>query len=565
MQMRKLTMALALLASMALLTMILPACSSSDDPGSPGDGGTTPDTTPPVLQSVTPDDGYIGFIEGSMAAFQFNEPLDQASIEGQVTVSQGSAMVSWVGDTQVAIMVTGFDQGTELTITIGTGLTDTAGNALAAPVSVTYWTYSEIPLLLTHTPGDGAFDVNRGTTISLTFSEPMNTGSFATGITINDDTKAPVTYTVETVGATSYRLTPDEVLAPTALITVALTTDLMSMIGSNFAASQTFTFTTGETVDLTPPTIIDIDPASGSVIPVDQGTVTIVFSEPIDASTLSPSSINGQLAWVVGQSGTQPSFNQDFTEMTVTFPATLPAGVPLEAAFANYADLNGNVQTGETSWSCTVAGTADPVPIHDGLELSMTGVWSEGVQGNDTPTSSFEETIYYRYTERSTAGHFDKEEHWDPSYSFIDYKDILGVSSSKVELLGFGERDNDGPLVEFTLDSPLTFLELPFAQGNNWTDNTTLGPVTASLTGEVTGPMDITVVSDDETTVTWTDVWKVELNLTISEGSGPADTETITNWYAPGVGIVREYYHEDYTNDEDNLVWTEYDRWLDLP
>jgi hypothetical protein len=431
----------------------------------------------------------------------------------------------------------------------------------AAPVSVSYWTYSSVPVLLTHTPADGAIDVNRGTSIALKFSEPMNMDTFNTGILISDDTRAPITFTAVAAGSYDYVLTPDVVLAPNALITVDLTTDLQTIYTTHLGANQTFSFTTGETVDVTPPTIVSFDPADGSTIPTNQATLTVNFSEPMDTN-LSPSMINGQLAWLLSQSAQQPEWNSDNTSFTVYLPAELPAGLHLEAAFADYADAAGIVQPAETTLSLTVAGTADPIPVADGQRFIMSGLWTEGVLGNTTPADFGHQVTYFQYTARGTAGQYNREEHSTPNYDSLEYYDILAFDSSGIQLLGFAESPD---FAEIVASSGLTMLELPYAQGNNWTGSATItipdGTFDVELSGNVVGQADLNVGQLDGTTFVWTDVWEVDTVMTLTQGSTVIAEEHQIFWYAPGVGLVRNFYHND---DHDQGSWSHFDIWLQL-
>lgn len=553
-----------MLFSLAVFALFMPACSSDNDPTDPGGDGTPTDTTAPQLVSANPPDGEIGLTEFFPIDFTFNEIMDQTSLDGQVTLSQGTFVVTWTSDRVLSVVPSGFAPATELTITIGTGLTDLAGNHLAASVTRSYWTHSDVPLLMDHTPAQDAVNVNRAVTIHLMFSEAMNPGSFPAGITVSDGAKALYPYTVQTVNSHSYALVLDNTLAETTLITVNLGTEVQSEAAQPLGAAASFTFTTGAAADVTPPSILSVDPPSGSVMPVNQDVLTIVFNEPMDPQ-FSPAGMNGQFAWLMSQVTEQPTWNFDFTELTVQLPASLPAGLPLEVTLANYADANGQVQTAETNWNATIAGTADPAPVADGQRFRMEGPWSDGPLDITEPTSSGDEVIYIQFTARSTAGQWNKEEYLDANYQNKDYYDILSVGPAGVELVGFAES-NGGPFVEFFASSPLTWLDLPFAQGNTWQDTATVtdpnGTFNVVLAGEVIGQTDLAIADGGGTTLTWTDVWRVELSLAVSIGGEAISSEQSVIWYAPGVGIVREQYREERLNLEDDPGWHEFDHWL---
>jgi len=558
---------LQLLCIAVVMAAMISACSSDDDDEDgmmdPGDGNS--DTEAPEVVQVFPPDGQMEMTPGEPIMIQFNEPMDPASANGQISMTHGNVLdFYWSGDAILNIDHEGWPDATQVAVTMGTGLADAAGNQLAAPLTLTYWTMANELAVLDHTPAAGAADINRATFIDLLFSDPMIPTTFATGITINDDTKALYSFTVESVDDYRYRLRSDDALAANRLITVNIGTEVQSAHGRYLPEPVEFTFTTGDLLDDTPPTIVSFDPPSGSIMPDDQGSVTIVFSEPINASDFTPRSMNGQFAWLLSQSPGLPEWNMDLTQLTVLLPADLPAGLPLEAVFADYADVNGLVQTDETVWTCSVAGTADPYPVWDGRRWTTEGDWADGVIGNSTPTDSGFESVWYEFNARATAGHWDRAEYRD-EYFTLDYYEIQAVVASGVNLIGFAEDDEgNGDFAVFFVNNPLTFAEFPFVAGNSWSTSASVtlpdGIVDVTVVGEVTGQVDLPYDFDDFEIV-WTDVWRVELLVDLSSGGTAVSDDQSVFWYAPGVGVVRESYHEENLLDG---YWYEYDRWLSI-
>jgi hypothetical protein len=113
-------------------------------------------------------------------------------------------------------------------------------------------------------------------------------------------------------------------------------------------------------------------------------------------------------------------------------------------------------------------------------------------------------------------------------------------------------------------------LELPLSQGNSWNSSASVftpdGLLDVTATGEVIGKVDLLHGEINGSEITWSDVWKVQVNFTVTAGGEPLSSEQSTLWYAPGVGVVRDSYREDRVDPEDQ-GWHEYDRWLviDLP
>lgn len=108
------------------------------------DGGSGPsDTTPPTITSVSPADGEddVGLIE--RVEITFSEPMDASTINDQTITVAGRSRGGFVGydaDTRTATLVpdTLYSAEAEHTVTVTTGVTDEAGNALAAPSATTF-------------------------------------------------------------------------------------------------------------------------------------------------------------------------------------------------------------------------------------------------------------------------------------------------------------------------------------------------------------------------------------------------------------------------------------------
>ena len=560
---------MGVLGCVAILAVMLPACSDDDDPMDPGGGG---DTTAPQVTGITPADGQMMVDLAGMITVTFNEAMDPASAAGQITLSSGTVnTTAWTNDQTLTVTHSDWAQATNVTVTVGTGLADAAGNNIAAAVAASYWTMAETLTVMDFEPGDGATEINRSASIDLLFSEPMNAASLGTGVTITDLNKAVHPFTVEEVDGYRYELHPVEPLASNTLTTVTLGTGVQTAGGDFLAEAYSFSFTTSDAIDNTPPTIVSFDPPSGSTMPANQTAVTIVFSEPMDTLNFSPSMMNGQFAWLISQVLEDIEWSQDISQLTVPMPRPLPAGLSLQIQFSGYADANGNVQNDMTEWTSTVAGTADNYPVSDGYRFMAMGTWSEGEPGSIEPLYSGDEMIFFEFEERVAANQWNKKEFYDSGYMVLDTYEIQSVTAAGISLVGFAEDEGVGEgkvLTEYFLSSPVTWAEFPFVKGNTWSSNATVnlpdGTLSASVTGEVLDMEDLPIPSQTggDFQIVWTDVWKVELNLTISQGSEYSAVEKQVFWYAPGVGVVHETYREDTILPVEDAGWSESDRWL---
>ena len=563
---------LILLAGALVLALALPGCSDDDDdnPTGPGDGS---DTTAPRVVSVSPAAGSIRVATDAMVVVTFNEAMDLDSDDGAVTLSHGTITgQSWTGNRTLSISHDGWPEATQIEITVGTDLADEAGNNLASALTVSFWTESSVLAFLDSAPADGAVDVNRNASVMLLFSTGMNQASLLGGVTIADDTKTVYDFSVSEGEAGVYTLDPVDTFPANTLITVTIGTGVQSVDGEFLAAEQSFDFTTGTEADSTPPTIIGFDPASGSTMDPDHGSLTVTFSEPMNTSTFAPTRMNGQFAWLASLSGgVELLWNGDNTEVTVPVPDDLPAGLHLELTFAGYADANGVVQDGETEWSVTVAGDGSPYPVSDGARYTMLGSWESGVQGSSDPTDSGDEEIYYQFVARAAANQWNLEEYFDPGYATLDYYDIFEVTSSGVRWLGFAEEQSksggvDKEFTEILFSNPVLMAALPLQVSDDWSTDTQVtfpgeGTLDATLSGEVVARDDLPFVDSGEIEIYWSDAWQINMLLEGSADGQPILSEERTYWFVVGIGMVRQdAYEENY----DEGWWERSQTWLDI-
>ena len=89
--------------------------------------------------------------------------MNPATSDGAVTLSAGTITATdWANDRTLQVEHDDWSEAAQITVTVGTGLTDVAGNPLAAEHAFSFWTESPGQLLLLETtPADGATDINR--------------------------------------------------------------------------------------------------------------------------------------------------------------------------------------------------------------------------------------------------------------------------------------------------------------------------------------------------------------------------------------------------------------------
>ncbi len=541
----------------ATTALLLASCDETDDPTVPEE-----DTTAPLVVSMDPADGDSGVSTDEEIHVGFSEAMDPASVTGAVTLSHGTITdLTWLDDRVLEIEHSGLPEGTEITVTIGVGLTDVAGNALAAAVTSSFWTETSVFTLLWSSPEDGATDVVRTSMIMLQFSRDVDMTTVENGVSVSPGPMAtvyPVTFT--DLGDGLVRLDPDDPLPATTAIRVDISPTVESSYGAAIDQAHTVDFTTGEDLDTTPPQLLSLEPADGSVMDPDIGFLRLTFDEPIDPS-FEPVWVSAQL--MMSMLGQEPLWSEGGTVITVPLVSPLPAGMTLAVEFDSFMDLNGNVNDTGFTWSATVAGDPDHFPVEEDVVPVFAGQYSEG-----TDKDGYEEYGYVHEWENGTDFRRYRIHSSDPA----DWQewDNMSKTSSAILFRGFREYDwyqEEG--WDVTFSPPPEYLRLPVATGS-WSGAGTMtfpdgtGDLTYSVevqaglhdvpfdpgwdkTPTLGGPGD-----DDGPDMDWVGCRRVIITHTVAEsGQAPFETGTDTLYLAPGIGPVKE---SSYTV-EDNGDW----------
>jgi hypothetical protein len=189
------------------------------------------------------------------------------------------------------------------------------------------------PSVVAMTPASGATNVDRGANVVVTFSEEVDAA-----------TVTPATFSVSgaagstTVSGAIATWSPSAPLAAQSSYTVTISTGVKDKSGNALAAPYTWAFTTR---DDEPPAIVSTSPAAGAMGVALSSVVSVTFSEPIAASSLSASSFSvtrgattvaGSLT-VSGSTATftpsSPLVGDAVHTVTVTSGIVDPAGNPL--------------------------------------------------------------------------------------------------------------------------------------------------------------------------------------------------------------------------------------------
>ncbi len=201
---------------------------------------------------------------------------------------------------------------------------------------------ANIPGVLSVTPAQGAVNVVNNTTLTATFSTPMNSASINTStFTLTGPSGTAVAGAV-TYSGTTATFTPTAVLAYSTTYTATITTGASAPGGANLIGPYVWSFTT----ITPPPTVVSAIPANNAVnVPIAQ-VLSATFNEAMSPATISATtftlSVTGgaSVAGAVTYSGVVATFtpttslasNTNYTA-TITTGATSVAGTPLAASY----------------------------------------------------------------------------------------------------------------------------------------------------------------------------------------------------------------------------------------
>ncbi len=138
------------------------------------------------------------------------------------------------------------------------------------------------PEIRSISPGEGTADAAVDAPIRVVFSESIRPETLHAGTFFVRGVSGEIRYDDAARTATLQPLTP---LNLQTQYQATVTTGVTDQAGNPLAAARSWSFTTGPSADLTPPTVIDRRP-TGKDVSI-QSVVTVQFSEPIKPETLA--------------------------------------------------------------------------------------------------------------------------------------------------------------------------------------------------------------------------------------------------------------------------------------
>ncbi|MBK7862118.1 MAG: Ig-like domain-containing protein [Archangiaceae bacterium] len=361
---------------------------------------------PPVVVSTTPGDGAGGVSVSSTVSVDFGEPMATATFTpATFTLSDGAnelpGAVTALGDhTLVFTPSAKLRPQHTFTGTVTSGVTDVAGNALAAPFRFSFTTEG-VPHLVSALPANGASGVALDAKVVLAFDENISSTIRVTGTAAS--TTEAVTLTnaagARVDGAVGYDATTfTAVIRPqsaganipwVASTRYTVTVDGSKLLDSNGNAvggRTVFSFVTGTVSDSTPPTLTSSDPGNGATGVSRTAALWGQLSEPLSAASVSAATVR-VLDGTTALPG-QVSYDAATRRVQFSPAAPLPPAKVLSFEIGAVTDLSGNAKAALNAIGFTTADNAAP-----GIAASAPANLAAGVNVNSAVRIAFTEAV----------------------------------------------------------------------------------------------------------------------------------------------------------------------------
>ncbi|WP_125179592.1 Ig-like domain-containing protein [Leptospira ellisii] len=320
----------------------------------------------------------------------FSEPMDCSTVgTGTFQLNNGAVLgsVTCFGAIATFHPDNDLNYNTTYTVNIGGGVKDPSGNSMLA----SSWTFttgnapdSVRPYVLYTNPANVANEIAPNASITIAFSEVMDCLTVSSASIVVDDGSSSVIGTVSCSGTTA-TFDPQSDLSYNTNYTVTVLTTVSDLAGLSPLTPTSWSFTTGSAPDSIPPVLSLVTPSNGSTSIGVNTMVNVVFSEPIDCSTISTGTFQlngGAVPGSVTCSGSVATFDPDNNlSYNTTYSVDLLLGIK---------DL-ANVAFAPTNWSFTTGSASDMTPPSVIFYNPLTGTTSAPI--NTLVTVVFSKTM----------------------------------------------------------------------------------------------------------------------------------------------------------------------------
>ena len=222
--------------------------------------GDAPDTTAPTVTGTIHTNGQTNVPINTKVGVTFSEAMDPLTVTNVTFILNRGAKpikgtITYSNVSAVFVPASNLDYNTVYTVTVTTGVKDMAGNAMAAPYTLS-WTTGEAsdttaPTVNSTNPTNLATGVATNSAITAVFSEMLDPLTITNVTFTLKQGTAPVSGTVSYAGVTA-TFTPSSSLATSTVYTAIITTVVRDLAGNTLASNFIWSFTTGTQIAQAP-------------------------------------------------------------------------------------------------------------------------------------------------------------------------------------------------------------------------------------------------------------------------------------------------------------------------
>jgi len=247
--------------------------------------------TVPLIGSTDPANSATDIPVNKAITITFSEPVLAGSAYNNITVKAGGSNITItksINGNILTIRPSGnFNYNTNYTVTIPVNaVKDWDNNNFAINYTFGFKTHPDTfpPVVSSTDPSGSATNIPVNKAITVTFSEPVLSGSAYSNITVK--TGGNTINTTRSISGKVLTIKPTGNLAYNTNYTVTIPASAVKdAVGNNLVTTYSFSFTTQVVPDTTPPVVSSTDPSSGAINIALDKTIIITFSEPVLAGS----------------------------------------------------------------------------------------------------------------------------------------------------------------------------------------------------------------------------------------------------------------------------------------
>jgi len=351
---------------------------------------------PPSILATSPADGAVAVALNADVVVTFSEAMNTGSVTQTLPGVTLNTPV-WTGGNTVATYshAAPFTENTVYTMTI-TGGMDTTGDALVAGVVPNPWDFTTVgvaPSIISTLPANGASNVPIASTITVTFSEAMNTTATTLTLTPNPGGSPSPAWTV---GDTVLTWTPGAALSECTVYTLSVSgTD----VPGNALPANSRTFTTF----CSSPYITAVNPLDGALNVAVNSDIVVTFSEAMNIAGVCTFTPVPVFAFLTGWNATN-----EIATLSPTAVLTPGTGYNITVA-CNDTTGNALVPGPVPNPFEFVTATGNAAPIVTITAPAAGGSWTGGVSHTITWTvnddgPAAETSVWLNYSDGTNTG-----------------------------------------------------------------------------------------------------------------------------------------------------------------